>query len=149
MTNIIRTLPLTLALLACLFLVTGCKSGDVKDTAIGTTDGTTSGDTATGGTVSGQTTTGGTAATLTFTWDPPTTYDDNTTPLTVAGYKIYYGSSSDSYTGVVDLNSYATTTDASGLFTGVSGTYFFAVTAYDADGIESDFSNEVRRYIGP
>jgi len=148
MTNIIRTLPLAL-LLACLFSVTGCKSGDVKDTAIGTTDGAISGDTATGGTVSGQTATGGSAATLTFTWDPPTTYDDNTTPLTVAGYKIYYGSSSGGYTSVVDLNSYATTTDASGLFTGVSGTLFFAVTAYDAAGLESDFSIEVSRYVGP
>ena len=56
------------------------------------------------------------------------------------GYRLYYGMASGSYSKSVDAGS-ATTASVSGLAPGV--TYYFAVTAYTSDGLESAFSSEV------
>ena len=58
----------------------------------------------------------------------------------VVGYNVYYGPSSRNYTNTVDAG-----TDTTAAITGlVSGaTYYFAVTAYTASGMESDYSSEV------
>jgi hypothetical protein len=61
----------------------------------------------------------------------------------VTGYKVYVGSSSGTYgtpTAIGNNTAYTVT----GL---ASGTYYFAVTAYDAGGNESGFSNEVSKTI--
>jgi hypothetical protein len=57
----------------------------------------------------------------------------------VAGYRVYYGTASGNYTNSVVAGN-VTTRTVSGLAGGV--TYFFAVTAYDTNGLESTFSNE-------
>ncbi len=59
----------------------------------------------------------------------------------VAGYKVYYGTSSGSYTSVADAGN-ATRYTVTGLDVGT--TYFFVVTAYDAAGSESGPSGEVQ-----
>jgi hypothetical protein len=71
---------------------------------------------------------------VTLAWDP-------SPDSTVIGYRLYYGATSSQYTNALEAGK-ATTITVSGLEDGV--TYFYAVTAYDAFGIESDFSNEVR-----
>ena len=58
----------------------------------------------------------------------------------VAGYKIYYGGASQTYTNSVDVGN-VTNAVIKGLTGGV--TYYFAATAYYSSGVESDFSNEV------
>lgn len=58
----------------------------------------------------------------------------------VAGYKLHYGFASGDYGESVDAGQ-STTYTLNNLTPGV--TYFFALTAYNSDGIESDFSNEV------
>jgi parallel beta-helix repeat protein len=75
------------------------------------------------------------AAQVTLAWDPSTSPDSE-----VAGYRIHYGVASRNYSLAVDAGknlSYP----VSGLLEGV--TYYFAVAAYDAQGLESSFSNEV------
>jgi len=76
-------------------------------------------------------------------------WDANTEP-DLAGYKVYYKqvSSGPPYngTGATEGNSpidvgNTTTCTVTGLIDGV--TYFFVVTAYDSEGLESDYSNEV------
>lgn len=58
----------------------------------------------------------------------------------VTGYRVYYGQTSGSYsTSVVGGN--VPTIRVDGLAEGV--TYYFAVTAFTATGLESDFSNEL------
>jgi hypothetical protein len=57
----------------------------------------------------------------------------------VAGYNMYYGAASLTYTSMVDLGS-TTNGTISGLVEGA--TYYFAVKAYDPLGLESDYSNE-------
>jgi hypothetical protein len=64
----------------------------------------------------------------------------------LAGYKIYYGAVSGQYGQSVDVGSPGVINGTiqatiSGLTEGV--TYYFVATAYDADGFESDYSQEV------
>ena len=58
----------------------------------------------------------------------------------VTGYRVYYGAASGVYSNSVVVGN-VTTNAVPGLTSGV--TYFFAVTAYNAIGLESLFSNEV------
>jgi len=79
----------------------------------------------------------GTSATASLTWGPNTETD-------LAGYKVYVGTSSRVYgspISVGNLTSYALANLQ------VGSTYYFAVTAYDSNGNESDFSNEVSKSI--
>lgn len=73
------------------------------------------------------------AQSVTLAWD-------SSPDPTVVGYNIYSGVASGTYTNRVDAGN-ATTGNISNLVEGT--TYFFAVTAYDASGLESDFSNEI------
>ena len=58
----------------------------------------------------------------------------------VVGYNVYYGQATGAYTNPVSV---ANVTNAT--ITGLAGgiTYFFAVTAIDSQGLESDFSSEI------
>ena len=75
------------------------------------------------------------AAEVALTWDANTDPD-------VAGYMIYYGFAPRDYDYVVDVGDQTTFT-LSGLEDG--HTYYFSVTAYDTEDLESDFSNEVTK----
>ena len=77
-----------------------------------------------------------TAADISLAWDASISPN-------VSGYKIYSGTSSGNYGTPLTIGNQTTYT-VSGLST---GTYYFAVTAFDADGNESDFSNEVSQII--
>jgi hypothetical protein len=70
--------------------------------------------------------------TVSLTWDPSLG--------TVAGYHLYSGTSSQTYTAITNVGN-ATTITVPGIVKGV--TYYFAVTAYDTNGMESDFSPEI------
>ena len=58
----------------------------------------------------------------------------------IAGYRLYEGVASQTYSNVIDVGN-ATGATATGLVGGA--TYFYAVTAYDTNGAESDFSSEI------
>jgi chitodextrinase len=58
----------------------------------------------------------------------------------VAGYRLYSGVTSGLYLHSVDVGNVTTNTVA-GLVRGTG--YFFAITAYDTNGLESAFSNEI------
>jgi hypothetical protein len=73
------------------------------------------------------------SSTVTLAWDPNTEPD-------LAGYILYYGQASTNYDFVIDTGTNASYT-VGGLAEGE--TYYFAVTAYNAESLESDFSNEV------
>jgi hypothetical protein len=70
---------------------------------------------------------------VTLAWNPSASAD-------VVGYKIYYGTSSGSAQQALDVGN-VTTATVSNL--DEASTYFFAVTAYNNAGLESQRSNEV------
>jgi hypothetical protein len=98
------------------------------------------------GSVSGSTTLTVTGtAVVTLSWNAPTTNEDGS-PVSLSGYKIYYGTSSGAYSKSVSVAS----TGASPVtytLTLSPGTYYFTVTAISTDGQESAFSNEASKTI--
>ena len=74
---------------------------------------------------------------VTLDWDAPTWSG-------VAGYKVHYGTRSQTYTTSIDVVNVRSYTIA-GL---PDGTYYFAVTAYDTSRVETGYSNEVSASIG-
>ena len=77
----------------------------------------------------------GTTATL--TWQPSTSTN-------VAGYNVYVGTASGVYSSTIPVGS-ATTYTVPNL--GIGSTYYFAVTAHNASGVESSYSSEVSKSI--
>jgi len=77
------------------------------------------------------------AGQMTLSWDANTEPD-------LAGYKLHYGTASGSYTVHLDVQN-VTTYTVTGLADGQ--TYYFAATAYDSAGNESEYSNEVSHSI--
>jgi predicted RNA-binding protein with TRAM domain len=71
-------------------------------------------------------------------------WNQNADP-SVTGYNLYYGGATRSYTNVLSVGDTNTAT-VDGLTEGK--TYFFAVTAYNVEGDESDFSDETT-YLVP
>jgi alpha-glucosidase len=80
------------------------------------------------------------AADLPFAWDAPILREDGTPFPNIAGYVLYYGPSSRSYEVSIDVG-HQTAYRLTGLADGQR--YYVAVTAYDTEGNESAFSNEV------
>ncbi|MFY9268167.1 MAG: fibronectin type III domain-containing protein [Candidatus Manganitrophaceae bacterium] len=75
------------------------------------------------------------SADATLIWNPNSESD-------LAGYKVYYGTSSRNYGAPINVGN-KTTHTITGLVDNQS--YYFAVTAYDTSGNESGFSNEVNK----
>lgn len=76
----------------------------------------------------------------TLTWTAPTKRTDNSALTNLAGFNIYYGQTSKDYPNKVKI-------DSAGIATYMvdnlaNGTWFFVITAYDADGRESNPSTE-------
>lgn len=95
----------------------------------------------TGGSVAKQA--NSTSATL--SWESPTTNADGTPLKDLAGYKLYFGMTSGQYKDVVDIQDPNITEHT--IENLAKGTYYFAVTAIDTNGNESEFSNEVSKSI--
>lgn len=86
------------------------------------------------------------SATATLTWAPPTQNTDGSPLIDLAGYVVYWGTAPGSYTHSATLpnpglTSYVVENLASG------ATYYFATTAYNGSGLESNFSNEAAKVM--
>lgn len=100
--------------------------------------------TSTSGTTSGVGNSAQTPRRADLSWQAPTTEADGQTPLTdLAGYKIYYRKAGETYGAAIDVGN--TTFYTVDLSAQSSATYYFVVTAYDAQGNESAFSEEVSK----
>jgi peptidoglycan hydrolase-like protein with peptidoglycan-binding domain len=78
---------------------------------------------------------------IALSWIAPSTNTDGTPLNNIAGYKIYYGKSSGTYTNSIDVG-YVNSSTISNLPDGI---YYLAATVYDTLGRESAYSNEVIR----
>jgi hypothetical protein len=74
-----------------------------------------------------------------LSWNAPTNNEDGSPVAGLAGYHVYYGTDPTNFGNTIDVaGSSSTTYTVTGLN---SGTYYFAVAAYDANGVESAMSN--------
>jgi hypothetical protein len=82
---------------------------------------------------------------VTLEWLPPQANTDGSNASDLAGYVIYWGTEPGSYDEQVKIENVGLTAYV------VDGlrpaTYYFTATAFNAAGIESDFSNEVERSV--
>ena len=88
-----------------------------------------------------------------LTWEPPTTNTDDSPLTDLAGYRLYWGTSTSAYSSNQDLGM-PSCADVAGTMTCTytlaglgAGSYFFAVTAYNTGGYESVYSNEATKTL--
>ena len=83
----------------------------------------------------------------TISWDKPTTNADGSLLTDLAGFRVHYGESPQTYGAFVAIDDGNTTTaEIDGL---AVGTWYFAVTAVDQAGNQSAFSTEVSKAVLP
>jgi hypothetical protein len=114
----------------------------IADTGSGTSTTTTGGSSSTTAPpTTPPTSTPASSSNVTFGWQAPTE-NSNGTPITnLAGYKIHYGTASQQYTQVAEVSNPSLSRYVMDSLP--SGTYYFAITAYNSQGIESALSGEV------
>jgi|UPI00077EA6A7 hypothetical protein len=82
---------------------------------------------------------------VTLDWTPPTSNSDGSVLTNLAGYKVYYGTSPTDLSQSVKVSNPGL---ASYSVTGLnSGTWYFAVTSYSSDGVESGRTKTVSTTI--
>jgi hypothetical protein len=85
------------------------------------------------------------APAVSLQWAAPTENSDGTPLTDLKGYKIHYGTESQTYTGSISVDNPTVTTYLVDSLP--AGTYYFAVTAYNSSGAESSLSDEVQRAL--
>jgi hypothetical protein len=119
---------LTALALGLLLAITGCDGGSYADSG----DSGDSGD-------RGLSHSDSTSQTAIVSWTPPVQRTDGSALTDLAGYRVYYGKGLNSLTQIIDItNAGQTSQFIDNLDT---GTWYFAVTAYTMDGLESEMSN--------
>ena len=90
------------------------------------------------------------ADTVKLSWNPPTTYTDNSELTDLGGYKVFWGTSSGNYTKNETVltcvgcpDPIGTETEMACIPVAPGQTYHFAATAFNANGTESAYSEEV------
>jgi hypothetical protein len=117
-------------------VLTGCGSR--------MTTGTTA---ATGADTTTNTQTQSTSQSVNLAWRAPATRTDGSylPNNDLAGYRVYMGTASNNLAPLVDLNDETITSYSVGNLP--AGSYYFAVSAYDTDGLESSFSQILKIVI--
>jgi hypothetical protein len=121
----------------CAALLSGCNDSTGGSTAAESSA-------ATGSTSTTSTTPVNRSATL--SWEAPTTNTNGSALTDLAGYRIYYGSSSDELKQSVQITNVGTLTYMINNL--APGTWYFAIMAVTSTGGESALSNVVSKTIG-
>lgn len=86
----------------------------------------------------------------TLTWTPPTQNEDGTAYTDYGGFRIYYRLAGIlEWNNEIDLPDTTNTLNTYVVDTLPYGSYEFAMTAYNASGMESKFSNVATKVVGP
>ena len=82
---------------------------------------------------------------VTLSWQAPTTREDGTPLTNLAGYYIHHGRMPGVYDSEVKLTNPGLTTYVVENLS--PGTWYFVLSSYDSDDIESVYSNEIREEV--
>jgi len=135
-TNCLRNIFCAIIIIPLFALLAGCGGGATGVSGLG--GGSGSGGSGGGG---GG---GSSIVSATLSWSPVITNSDGSLMTDLAGYKVYYGLASGSYTTPIDVGN-TTSSVITGLNSGT--TYYFTVTAYDGSGNESPYATEVSKTL--
>jgi Putative Ig domain len=81
----------------------------------------------------------------TVTWAPPTANEDGSPLVNLAGFKVHWGTSSGAYTSSATVDNPGITSFL--IEDLVAGTYYFATSAFNSEGVESAYSNEMSAVV--
>ncbi|MEN8263512.1 MAG: fibronectin type III domain-containing protein [Nitrospirota bacterium] len=79
-------------------------------------------------------------ASITLSWDESDSNTDGSLSSDLAGYIVYYGTSSNNYTESINVGNNTSVVISSFR---IGETYYIAVTAYNRSGNQSDYSDEI------
>jgi hypothetical protein len=133
--RILQRIGTGLIVIGSAFLLGACGGGASTS---GNPSATTAGASVTAAPVDG-------AGNAMVSWVPPQQNADGTALTDLAGFRIYYGTSADELTQVIDVNAPASTQFDVGNLSG--GTWYFAVAALNSAGVEGDLSNVASKTI--
>lgn len=80
---------------------------------------------------------------ITLSWNPPTQNSDGSSLTNLAGYTLHYGTSSQDYTGSIQITTATQTSYVVSDSNFPAGKYYFAISAYNAQQISSPLSGEI------
>jgi hypothetical protein len=80
---------------------------------------------------------------ITLSWSPPTRNSDGSSLSNLAGYTLHYGTNSEDYTGSIEITNPTATSYVVSDSNFPPGTYYFAISAYNAQQVSSSLSGEV------
>lgn len=80
---------------------------------------------------------------ITLSWSRPTQNSDGTSLTDLAGYTLHYGTSSEDYTGSIQITSATQTSYVVSDSSFPPGKYYFAVSAYNAQQVSSSLTGEI------
>ena len=80
---------------------------------------------------------------ITLSWSPPTENSDGTSLTNLAGYTLHYGTTPQDYTGSIEITNPTATSYVVSDSDFPAGTYYFAISAYNAQQVSSSMSGEV------
>ena len=80
-----------------------------------------------------------------LSWEPPTENEDGTALDNLAGYKLYYGTTSGNYTRQVRINTPGLSSYV--IENLLPDTYYIVATAFTTSGTESGYSNEAVKTV--
>lgn len=115
--------------------------GLYENISISVTDGTATASTNSFSVAVVQTTTG----TATLSWLAPEMNSDGSALTDLSGYRIYYGNAPGQYDHELEISDAATMSAVIDNLT--TGSWYFAATALNSQGLESDLSNEVQKTV--
>jgi hypothetical protein len=79
----------------------------------------------------------------TLSWSAPTRNSDGSLITNLAGYTLHYGTASQDYTGSIEITNPTATSYVVGGNSFPAGTYYFAISAYNAEQVSSSMSGEI------
>lgn len=79
----------------------------------------------------------------TASWTAPTTNTDGTAITNGAGFNLYCGKTSNTYTVTINIPNWSTTSTSLPIFSNYVGQIYCSMTAYNTAGGMSGYSNEV------
>jgi hypothetical protein len=80
---------------------------------------------------------------VTLSWSPPKRNSDGSSLTDLAGYTLHYGTTSQDYTGSIEITRPMQTSYVINTSTFPRGRYYFAISAYNTEQVSSSLSAEV------
>jgi len=138
-----RIAQLALAALMCATLAACGHSGSSTSSAATANNPFDSSAGSTAAAATSTTSSSPSSKSITLSWSRPTENSDGSSLTNLAGYTLHYGTSSEDYTGSIQITSATETSYVVSDSSFPPGKYYFAISAYNAQQVSSSLTGEI------